>query len=91
MKVIRIDHSNGYTSLAEAIVLQAVKDYTRSYSKVLRDPTDKKAERMMQKCEDFIMTDPLVSELINDPLEFLYKLDLQIEAAHERKVRKCRR
>jgi hypothetical protein len=32
MKVIRIDNSKGYISLAEAIVLQAVKDYSRSYS-----------------------------------------------------------
>ena len=91
MKVIRIDNSKGYISLAEAIVLQAVKDYSRSYSKVLKDPTDKKAEATMQKCEDYIMTEPLVAELISDPLEFLYKLDLQIEADHERRMKKCRR
>ena len=45
----------------------------------------------MQKCEDYIMTDPLVAELISDPLEFLYKLDLQIEADHERRMKRCRR
>lgn len=91
MKVIRIDHSKGYVSLAEAIVLQAIKDYSRSYSKVLKDPADRKAEAMMQKCENYIMTDPLVAQLISDPLEFLYKLDLQIEADHERRMRRCRR
>ena len=72
-------------------MLQVVKDYSKSYSKVLRDPTDKKAEAKMQKCEDYIMTDPLVAELISDPLEFLYKLDLQIEADHERRIKRCRR
>ena len=91
MKVIRIDNSKGYTSLAEAIVLQVIKDYSRSYSNVLRDPTDEKARNIMQKCEDYIMTDPLVSELISDPLEFLYKLDKQIEDAHERRMKRCRR
>lgn len=91
MKVIRIDNSKGYISLAEAIVLQAVKDYSRSYSKVLRDPTDEKSKVIMQKCEDYIMTSPLVAQLISDPLEFLYKLDLQIEADHERRMRRCHR
>ena len=91
MKVIRIDNSKGYISLAEAIVLQAVKDYSRSYSKVLRDPTDEKSKDKMQECEDYIMTSPLVAQLISDPLEFLYRLDLQIEADHERRMRRCHR
>ena len=91
MRNIKIDKSNDYISLIEAIVLQAVMDYSSSYSKVLRDPSDKKAEAYMQKCEDYIMTDPLVAELISDPLEFLYKLDLQIEAYNERRAKRCRK
>ena len=91
MKIIRIDNSKGYISLAEAIVLQAVKDYSRSYSKVLRDPKDEKSRDIMQKCEDYIMTSPLVAQLVSDPLEFLYKLDLQIEADHKRRMRRCHR
>ena len=31
MRRIYFDNSHGYESLAECIVLQAVKDYTRSY------------------------------------------------------------
>ena len=91
MRNIKIDKSNDYISLIEAIVLQAVMDYSSSYSKVLRDPSDKKAEAYMHKCEDYIMTDPLVAELISDPLEFLYKLDLQIEAYNERRAKRCRK
>ena len=88
MRIIRIDNSRGTISLAEAMVLQAVKDYSRSYGKFLRDPSDREAEALMQKCEDYIMTDALVGELIADPLEFLYKLDQQIEAANERRMRR---
>ncbi len=91
MKVIRIDNHKGYVSLAEAIVLQAVKDYSKSYSKVLRNHTDEESKNIMQKCEDYIMTSPLVAQLISDPLEFLYKLDLQIEADHDRRMRRCHR
>ena len=91
MRIIRIDNSNGEISLAEAVVLQAIKDYSRSYSRVLMDPTDKRAADLMQKCEDYIMTDSMVSELISDPLEFLYRLDKQIEDAHERRLKRCRR
>ena len=29
MKVIRINHEHGYISVAEAIVLQVVKDYSK--------------------------------------------------------------
>ena len=54
MRRIRFDNSHGYESLAESIVLQAVKDYTRSYRAVLRDPENKKAAAMMKECEDFI-------------------------------------
>ena len=91
MKVIRINHENGYISVAEAIVLQVVKDYSKSYSKVLRDPSDKAAARMMRIYEDDIVMDPDVESLVGDPLEFLYKLDKQIEDAHERRMKRCRR
>ena len=90
MKRITIDNSYGIESLAESIVLQAVKDYIRAYRKVLRDPSDTKAVSVMQECEDFIVTDNRVAELITDPLELLYRLDKQIETEHDRRTR-CRK
>ena len=70
--------------------LLVVRDYARSYSKVLMDPADKAAEEVMNRCENIIMLDPNIHELIGDPLDFLYGLDLQIETEHERRMR-CRR
>ena len=49
MKRITIDNSYGIESLAESIVLQAVKDYIRAYRKVLRDPSDAKAVSVIAK------------------------------------------
>ena len=49
MKRILLDNSYGYQSLAESVVLQAVKDYTNSYRTVLKDPGNKKAAKMMQE------------------------------------------
>ena len=49
MRRIYFDNSHGYESLAESIVLQAVKDYTRSYRAVLRNPENKKAAAMMKE------------------------------------------
>ena len=89
MKRIRFDNSHDFESLAESIILQAVKDYIRSYRKILRDPADEKATAVMQECEDFLVTDARVSEMISDPLELLYRLDRQIELEHARRM-KCR-
>lgn len=86
MKRIYFDNSNGLDSLAESIILQAVKDYTRSYRKILRNPADKKAAAVMKECEDFLVADARVSEMISDPLELLYRLDQQIEKEHQRRM-----
>ena len=87
MKRILINTDNGMLSLAECVVLQAVKDYSRSYRKVLRDPDDEQADAMMQECEDFLITSVLVKELIDDPEALLFRLDQQIEAEHTRRKR----
>lgn len=87
MNRIRMDNSNGYESLLESIILQAVKDYTRAYRRVLRDPEDKKAYSMMQECEDFIESDTFRTMCGLDPEELLYNLDQQIEAEHARRER----
>ena len=89
MKRIYFDNSHDYESLAESIILQAVKDYVRSYKRILRNPADTKAAAVMQECEDFLVTDARVSEMISDPLELLYRLDQQIEQEHMRRMQ-CR-
>ena len=90
MKRIIFDNSNDIESLAECIILQAVKDYVRSYRRILRDPADKKAAAVMKECEDFLVTDARVNEMISDPLELLYRLDQQIEKEHARRMQ-CRK
>ena len=45
----------------------------------------------MRICEDYIVLDSDMKSLVGDPLEFLYKLDKQIEDSHERRLRRCRR
>ena len=85
MKRIRFNNDYGYESLAESIVLQAVKDYTRSYRTVLRNPDNYKAAAMMKECEDFIESRwfRMLCEL--DPEELLYRLDKEIEVEFRRR------
>jgi hypothetical protein len=85
MRRIRFDNSHGYESLAESIVLQAVKDYTRSYRAVLRDPENKKAAAMMKECEDFIESRWFRMLCDLDPEELLFRLDLDIETEFYRR------
>ena len=85
MRRIRCDNQYGYESLAECIVLQAVKDYTRSYRTVLRNPENYKAAAMMKECEDFIESRWFRMLCDLDPEELLYRLDTEIEAAYLRR------
>lgn len=78
-------------SLAEVDALEKIRAYTKSYSRVLRDPSDREAKKQMRICEDYIVMDSDLVSFVGDPLEFLYKLDKQIEDAHERRFRRCRR
>ena len=84
--MIHTEYSKEFQSIAEALTLQAIKDYSKYYVKVLRDPQDSDAKALMQKMEDFIVTEPLVQELISDTLELLFKIDLRIEAEHARRA-----
>ena len=90
MKIRRLKRA-GKLSLAELDALEMIRAYSRSYSRVLRDPSDEKAAKQMRICEDYIVMDSDLESLIGDPLEFLYKLDKQIEDAHERRLGRCRR
>ena len=84
MRRIYFDNSHGYESLAECIVLQAVKDYT-TYRAVLRNPENKKAAAMMKECEDFIESRWFRMLCDLDPEELLYRLDKEIEADYYRR------
>ena len=85
MKHIILDNSYCYHSLAESVVLQAVKDYTNSYRAVLKDPGNKKAAKMMQECEDFIESRWFRMLCDLDPEELLYKIDVELEKAYGRR------
>ena len=87
MKRIRFNNDYGYESLAESIVLQAVKDYTRSYRVVLRNPDNYQAAAMMKECEDFIESRWFRMLCNLDPDELLYRLDKDIEAEYYRRLK----
>ena len=87
MRRIYFDNKYGYESLAESIVLQAVKDYTRSYRVVLRNPENYQAAAMMRECEDFIESRWFRMLCDLDPEELLYRLDKEIEAAYCRRAK----
>ena len=86
MRRIHFDNKYGYESLAKSIVLQAVKDYTRSYRAVLRNPENKKAAAMMKECEDFIESRWFRMLCDLDPEELLFRLDLDIETEFYRRL-----
>lgn len=90
MKIRRLKRA-ARLSLDEVDALEMIRAYLRSYSRVLKDPSDEKAVKQMRICEDYIVMDSDIENMIGDPLEFLYKLDKQIEDAHERRLRRCRR
>ena len=85
MNRIHFDNQNGYISLAECIVLQAVKDYRRSYRVFLRNPYNEAAEEMMEDCEAFIESGWFRMLCDLDPEELLYKIDVELEKAYGRR------
>ena len=90
MKIRRFKRA-GKLSEDESYALEMIREYSRSYSRVLKDPSDKEAASTMRICEDYIVMDEDIESLVGDPLEFLYRLDKQIEDAHERRIKRCRR
>lgn len=49
MRRIYFDNKYGYESLAQSIVLQAVKDYIRSYREVLKNPRNDEGVRRLHR------------------------------------------
>ena len=87
MKRIKFGNDHGYEPLAESIVLQAVKDYTRSYRTLLSHPGNHQAEEMMRECENFIESRWFAMLCDLDPEELLYRLDREVETAHYRRMK----
>ena len=90
MKIRRLKRA-GKLSLAEVDALEMIRAYSRSYSRVLKDLSDVEAQKQMRICEDYIVLDSDLESLVGDPLVFLYRLDKQIDEAHERRLSRCRR
>ena len=82
MRRIIFDNNHGYESLAECIVLQAVKDYRRSYRVFLRNPYNEAAEKMMKDCEDFFESGWFRKICDLDPEEILYRIEKDAEHAY---------
>ncbi len=74
-RVLEVDNIND-EKLAEAIL-----DYAASYSRVLDEPNDEIANRVMNMTENLIM-----ALYEDDSLELLFKLDCLIESDHMRRT-----
>ncbi len=48
---------DGYTDLANAIIVRAVKDYKRTLRKLKRNPKNKKAEKDLKELESFFFSE----------------------------------
>ena len=46
-----------YTNLANAVILQAAKDYRRALRRLKKAPWDKEAKRRKRECERFFLSD----------------------------------
>ena len=49
--------SDGYSDLANEIIVQAVKDYRKSLKTLKSDATDKEANKMKRDCERFFKSE----------------------------------
>ena len=87
MNRIHFDNQNGYSSLAECVVLQAVKAYIRSYRVFLRNPYNMAAEQMMEECESFIESEWFRKLCDLDPEELLYRIEKEVEHGYYCKMK----
>lgn len=49
--------TNGYESLANAIILQAVKDYRQARQKIKKRPRNEDVKAMLRDCESFFLSE----------------------------------
>ena len=78
MKPIRFNNDHNYWSLAEAIVLQAVKDYEKCTKKHLKGTGNDRDNWMMQECEDFIVSKWVKRTFDIDTEELLAMIDEEL-------------
>lgn len=59
-----------YTNLANAVILQAAKDYRRALRRLKKTPWDKEAKRRKWECERFFLSDwfKILTSLYGDVL-----------------------
>lgn len=82
MKSIRFNYDQDYWSLAEAIVLQAVKDYERCTKNLLKGIGTDRDKWMMQECENFIVSKWVKRTFNIDTEELLAKIDEELYAEY---------
>ena len=78
MRPIRFNYDHDYWSLAEAIVLQAVKDYENCTKRLLKGVGTDRDKWMMQECEDFIVSKWVKRTFDIDTEELLYLIDEEL-------------
>ena len=78
MKPIRFNYDHEYWSLAEAIVLQAVKDYTHCTKRLLKGKGSDSDKWMLQECEAFIVSKWVKRTFDLDFEELLARIDKEI-------------
>ena len=78
MKPIRFNYDHDYWSVAEAIVLQAVKDYKNCAKRLLKGAGSDRDKQMMQECEDFIVSKWVKRTFDIDTEELLAMIDEEL-------------
>ena len=53
----QLKYADGYTDLANAIIVQAVKDYEKALKKLRRNPGNKKAKEDLRELESFFFSE----------------------------------
>ena len=68
-----------WEDLVNAIVLSAVRDYASAYKRIIRRPTNKSAQKEIEKLEEFFFGDWYAMLTDVDPHYLLDKLQEAIE------------
>lgn len=89
MRKFRFKNTKDIETSAGNELLMTVDDYEIWYRIFLKDPEDEDAQEMLRDCEDYILNEPTVKHFIEEPAEFLFEFEKNIEAEFERRL-ECR-
>ena len=80
----RMKYDEGYTDLANEIIIRAVKDYERTLHRMIRNPENKRAKEDIEKLESFFYSEwyEVLTDL--DASYLLRKVKERIEKQEER-------